>query len=182
MSRYRRANTPGATYFFTIVTYRRRTFLCDNLVRLALRAAIQKVRARHPFQIDAWVLLPDHLHTIWTLSDSDADFSLRWQLIKRHVTRQCRELLHQPDLMTASKTRHRESTLWQRRYWEHLIRNDADYERHMHYLHYNPVKHGLVKQVKDWPYSSFHRHMENGIYDENWGTSMFGEDGSFGEI
>ncbi len=182
MSRYRRANTPGATYFFTVVTYRRRTFLCNDPVRLALREAIQKVRAKYPFQIDAWVLLPDHLHTIWTLPDGDADFPLRWQLIKRYVTRQCGELLHQPELMTASKTRHRESTIWQRRYWEHLIRNDADLEQHMHYLHYNPVKHGLVRQVKDWPYSSFHRYVENGTYDENWGELKFGDDGDFGVI
>lgn len=182
MSRYRRANTAGATYFFTVVTYRRRDFLCDDPVRLALREAIQKVRAKYPFQIDAWVLLPDHLHAIWTLPKGDADFPLRWQLIKRHVTRQCGELLHQPDLMTVSKTKHRESTIWQRRYWEHMIRDDADYEQHMNYLHYNPVKHGLVKQVKDWPYSSFHRYVENGTYDKNWGATMSRDDGNYGEI
>jgi putative transposase len=151
-------------------------------VYLALREAIEKVRTQHPFQIDAWVLLPDHLHTIWTLPNNDADFPLRWQLIKRHVIRQCGELLHQPDLMTASKTRHRESTLWQRRYWEHLILDDADFERHMHYLHYNPVKHALVKQVKDWPYSSFHRYVENGTYDENWGATPLRDHGNFGKI
>lgn len=182
MSRYRRANTPGATYFFTVVTYRRRTFLCDEHLRYTLREAISKVRDQYPFQIDAWVLLPGHLHTIWTLPDGDAKFPLRWQLIKRHVTRQCGELLHQPGLMTDSKTRHRESTIWQRRYWEHLIRNDADYERHMDYLHYNPVKHGLVKQVKDWPYSSFHRYVENGTYDENWGAALLPDAGSFGDV
>jgi putative transposase len=92
MSRYRRANVPGATYFFTVVTYRRQPFLCDGNVRMALRQAISKVRQQHPFEIDAWVLLPDHLHAIWTLPPGDADFSVRWQQIKRHVTLSCRQL------------------------------------------------------------------------------------------
>lgn len=115
MSHYRRADTPGATYFFTVVTYRRRSFPCDEDVQAALRQAINKVRRQHPFQIDAWVLLPDHLHAIWTLPPGDADFALRWQQIKRHVTLSCGERLHRAEWMNASKTGHRESTLWQRR-------------------------------------------------------------------
>ncbi len=168
MSRYRRANTLGATYFFTVVTYRRRSFLCDEDVRNALREAILKVREQTPFLIDAWVLLPDHLHTIWTLPPDDARFALRWQQIKRHVTRQCGERLHKPEWMNESKTKHRESTLWQRRYWEHQIRDDTDYQRHMDYLHYNPVKHGLVERVNGWPFSSFHRHVATGMYGLDW--------------
>ena len=117
MSRYRRANTLGATYFFTIVTYRRRTFLFDEDVRIAMREAILKVRNQHPFEIDAWVLLPDHLHTIWTLPPDDARFALRWQQIKRHVTLCCGDQLHKAEWMNESKTKHRESTLWQRWYW-----------------------------------------------------------------
>jgi putative transposase len=131
MSRYRRANTPGAAYFFTVVTYRRRGFLCDPDVRFALREAIAKVREKYPFTIDGWVLLPDHLHAIWTLPPDDSRFALRWQQIKRFVTLRCGERLHQTAWMNESKTKHRESTLWQRRYWEHQIRNDADFERHM---------------------------------------------------
>ena len=118
MSHYRRANTTGATYFFTVVTYRRHTFLCDDDVRTALRDAIIKVREQYRFQIDAWVLLPDHLHAIWTLPPDDANFSLRWQQIKRHVTQCCGHRLHENKWMNDSKRKHRESTLWQRRYWE----------------------------------------------------------------
>ena len=113
MSRYRRTNTPGATYFFTAVTYRRQPFLCDPDVRIALREAISKVRDQYPFHIDGWVLLPDHLHTIWTLPPGDACFSLRWQQIKRGVTLRCGERLHQAAWMTESKIKHRESSLWQ---------------------------------------------------------------------
>ena len=181
MSRYRRADTPGATYFFTIVTYRRQPFLCDPDVRIALREAITKVRKLYPFHIDGWVLLPDHLHAIWTLPPGDAFFPLRWQQIKRGVTRSCGERLHRAAWMTKSKTRHRESTLWQRRYWEHQIRDDADFERHMDYLHYNPVKHGLVKRVRDWPYSSFHRHVAAGVYREEWSEEATTDAINFGE-
>lgn len=181
MSHYRRANKAGASYFFTVVTYRRQPFLCDDDMRLALRHAIEKVRANYPFTIDAWVLLPDHLHTIWTLPANDANFPLRWQLIKRDVSRTCGSSLYNPEWMSASKTKHRESTLWQRRYWEHQIRDEADYARHMDYLYFNPVKHGLVSQVKDWPYSTFHRDVKAGIYAESWGSGLALEDGQFGD-
>jgi putative transposase len=180
MSQYRRARVPGGTIFFTVVTYKRQTFLCDEDVRLALRDAVDKVRDRYPFNIDAWVLLPDHLHTIWTLPEGDADFSLRWNLIKRFVTRACAEHLKRPEWLSKSKEKHRESTLWQRRFWEHQIRDDRDYAAHMDYLHFNPVKHGYVKRVADWPYSSFHRHVRNDVYPNDWGVdSDF--DLSFGE-
>lgn len=181
MSRYRRANTPGGTYFFTVVTYRRRGFLCDADVRAALREAITKVRTQHPFCIDAWVLLPDHLHAIWTLPPNDAGFALRWQQIKRLVTRRCGARLHCAAWMTQSKAKHRESTLWQRRYWEHQIRDDLDFERHMDYLHFNPVKHGLVQRVADWPYSSFHRHVAGGVYGEDWAMTSTPDTDTFGE-
>ena len=181
MSRYRRANTPGATYFFTIVTYRRRPFLRDPDVRIALREAIAKVRNLYPFHIDGWVLLPDHLHAIWTLPPGDARFPLRWQQIKRGVTLSCRARLHRAAWTTESKTKHRESTLWQRRYWEHQIRDERDFERHMDYLHYNPVKHELVKRVGDWPYSSFHRHVAAGVYPEDWSIASATDGMDFGE-
>jgi putative transposase len=118
-------------------------------VRDTLKQAINKVCEKHPFTIHAWVLLSDHIHTIWTLPPNDANFALRWQLIKRYVTQISGARLHNPQWMNTSKAKHSESTLWQRRYWEHQIRDELDYAKHMDYLHYNPVKHQLVKQIKD---------------------------------
>lgn len=169
MSRYRRLQTTGATYFFTVVTYRRQAILCDEPIREALHKAIQDVRASRPFIIDAWVLLPDHLHCIWTLPPGDAGFAMRWSIIKRQVSVTCKESYRREELMTSSKQKHRESTLWQRRYWEHQIRDEADYSRHMDYIHYNPVKHQYCKQVAEWPYSTFHRYVQQGVYPLNWG-------------
>lgn len=147
MPNYRRAKTRGATYFFTVVTYRRQRFLCQEKVRKALRNSILDVRKNHPFAIDGWVLLPDHLHCIWTLPPNDANFSVRWAMIKRFVTKQCRPELHREDWMNESKRKRKESTIWQRRFWEHQIRDDQDFERHMNYLHYNPAKHDLVRYL-----------------------------------
>jgi putative transposase len=182
MSQYRRANTPGATYFFTLITYRRQTILCDTPIREALREAIIAVRNTRPFVVDAWVLLPDHLHCIWTLPVDDADFSQRWASIKRKVSIKCGESYKRLDWVTQSKRKHRESTIWQRRFWEHQIRDDKDFQRHVDYIHWNPVKHGHVTQVSDWPYSTFHRYVKQNIYSHNWGgvkddvdASKFGE-------
>ncbi|MFZ6750688.1 REP-associated tyrosine transposase [Undibacterium sp. Ren11W] len=158
----------GGTYFFTVVTYRRQSILCDEFVRDTLRGAIESVRCSRPFVIDAWVLLPDHLHCIWTLPEGDVDFSTRWMMIKRKVSLACKASYFRNDWITPSKQRHRESTIWQRRFWEHQIRDDADYSRHMDYLHFNPVKHRLVDRVLDWPYSSFHRYVKNGTYSHDW--------------
>ena len=151
MSRYRRANTPGASYFFTLVTFRRQPILCEAPFRAALRNAIHEVRTRRPFSIDAWVLLPDHLHCIWTLPPEDADFATRWSLIKRKVSLNCVDHYCRQEWLTASKMKHRESTLWQRRFWEHRIRNEADLARHIDYIHHNPVKHGHSQSPRDWP-------------------------------
>ena len=181
MSHYRRANAANVSYFFTVVTYRRQTFLCDEPVRAALRKAINKVRAQYPFEIDTWVLLPDHIHSIWTLPEGDANFSLRWQLIKRYVTRECGAYLNRPEWLNPSKTKHQESTLWQRRFWEHQIRDERDYQTHIDYCHYNPVKHGLVKRVQDWPYSSFHKHVKLGQYLIDWAGAGMADSGMFGE-
>lgn len=182
MPNYRRANTKGGTYFFTVVTYRRQRILCNETVRNALRAGIQTTRATRPFTIDGWVLLPDHLHCIWTLPLNDADFSARWAMIKRFVTKQCAPDLQHDEWMNRSKQRRKESTIWQRRFWEHQIRDDYDYEAHMDYLHYNPVKHGYVKAVRDWPYSSFHQYVQKGIYSEDWADVIdTREEGRYGE-
>ena len=180
MSHFRRSRVTGGTFFFTVVTYRRQRFLCDEDVRLALRESILRAREQHHFEIDAWVLLPDHMHCMWTLPEGDADFSMRWNVIKRGVTRRVGARLQRSDLMNESKAAHRESTLWQRRFWEHQIRADADYQAHMDYIHFNPVKHGLVSHASDWPHSSFHRHVASGAYPVDWAgspdTSLVGGD------
>ena len=169
MPNYRRAYTAGATYFFTVVTHQRQRFLCDEHVRRALHDGIEWVRESHPFIIDAWVLLPDHIHAVWTLPENDADFGVRWGKIKRYITQQCGERLYQSERASDGKILRHESTLWQRRFWEHFIRDEVDFERCINYAHYNPVKHGLVKRVVDWEYSTFHRYVKQGVYPENWG-------------
>jgi putative transposase len=107
---------------------------------------------------DAWVLLPDHLHCVWTLPENDNDFSTRWNIIKKRFTQAAKTTLHQAEFMNKSKHKHRESTIWQRRFWEHQIRDDEDYRYHIQYTHYNPVKHGLVNNPYDWQYSTIHRY------------------------
>jgi putative transposase len=171
MSNYRRANIKGASYFFTVVTERRQAILTNDDVRNALRNAILKVRESHPFNIDAWVLLPDHLHCIWTLPEGDADFSTRWRLIKREVTFSIGEKYFQENLQTERKKLKQQGTIWQNRFWEHLIKDENDFSTHMDYLHFNPVKHGLVEKVNQWPWSTFHRLVEQGVYPIDWGGS-----------
>jgi putative transposase len=168
MSRYRRAAATGSSYFFTVAAYRRQPILSDEAIRNALRTAIETVRMARPFVIDAWVLLPDHLHCVWTLPDGDADFPTRWMLIKRAVSLACRENYRRADWVTSSKLKHRESTIWQRRFWEHQIRDENDFARHVDYIHFNPVKHGHVQQAEDWPYSTFHRYVHDGVYARDW--------------
>ena len=166
--KYRRVKVKGSIYFFTLVTHNRRPFLSypDNVA--LLRQAFQYTMQRHPMKIDAFVLLPDHLHSIWTLPDDDYNFSMRWRLIKSYFTRHC------PDkyagIVSASRRDKQERAFWQRRFWEHVIRDDKDFVNHIEYIHYNPVKHGLVDAPKDWEYSSFHRYVQAGLYDEMWGS------------
>ncbi len=168
MSRYRRARTEGATYFFTVNTYRRQALLTHPDTRATLRDAIRLVRTAMPFTIDAWGLMPDHLHAIWTLPHNDAAYGKRWGMIKAQVSRRCAHLV-QPATAESRIKRH-EIDFWQRRFGEHQIRDDIDFERHADYIHYNPVKHGLVTQVAQWPYSTFHRYMKNGVYPSDWGV------------
>ncbi len=168
MSHYRRARALGASYFFTVVSYARQPILCDRDIREALRDAIQTVRLNRPFTIDAWGLLPDHLHCIWTLPEGDADFATRWSLIKRRVSWRCRARLDR-EIRTIAQAKRRESSLWQRRYWEHQIRDDADFARHADYIHFNPVKHGLCERPMGWLYSTFARFVEHGLYPADWG-------------
>lgn len=163
MPRYIRAFVPGATYFFTVNLFDRRGDLLTRHIGL-LRDTVKATRTRYPFQIDAWVVLPDHMHCLWTLPDGDADFSRRWKVIKFGF---CRRLPRTEARTTRQRTRG-ERGIWQRRYWEHLIRDDADYRNHFDYIHFNPLKHGHVSHLIDWPYSSFHRAVRLGIYPPDW--------------
>lgn len=167
--RYRRASIPGASYFFTVVTQERRPIF-DSAETVALfEAGLKHVKARHPFEIDAFVILPDHLHTIWTLPEGDADFYTRWRLIKEAFTKpfvRSRE----PMQRNASRRAKNEQSIWQRRFWEHVIRDEADYAAHVDYIHYNPVRHGFAKAARDWPYSSFSAWVERGAYEPHWGS------------
>lgn len=168
MPNYRRRFLPGGTYFFTLVTEHRSQFLCQPNARRLLRQAFRKCRQLRPFCIEAIVLLPDHLHTIWTLPHGDDDFATRWSHIKGSFTHAWLKHGGREESVNASRTHHRRRGVWQRRYWEHALRDEADYERHVEYIHYNPVKHGLVKCPSDWPYSSFHRYVSLGQYTMDW--------------
>jgi len=163
MSRYRRAHVPGATYFFTVNLLNRRSDLLVRHIDL-LRETVRATRSRHPFHIDAWVVLPDHMHCVWTLPDGAADFALRWKVIKFAFARR----LPKTEVLTATQRSRGERGIWQRRYWEHLIQDERDYRHHVDYVHRNPLKHGLVEHVVDWPYSSFHRAVGAGIYPVDW--------------
>jgi putative transposase len=180
MSYYRRSQTPGATYFFTVNTYRRQRILTHPDVMDALRTALRGVRLQHPFKIDAMVVFPDHLHAIWTLPPGDAHFAIRWSIIKRKISQAARHLVGQTQ--SASRERRREIDFWQRRYWEHQIRDDADFDRHVNYVHFNPVKHGHVNRVRDWPYSTFHRYVRLEMCSSDWaGGGVDEAGGDFGE-
>ncbi|MDD2862610.1 MAG: transposase [Acidiphilium sp.] len=160
---YRRNRVPGGCFFFTVNLYDRRS---EMLVRHidGLRAAVRGAKARAPFHIDAFVVLPDHLHCMWTLPDGDSDFSFRWNAIKIAFSRG----VPAGEYRSVSRIGKRERGIWQRRFWEHTIRDDADYAAHVDYIHFNPVKHGLVAGVADWPYSSFHRAVAMGQYPVDW--------------
>jgi putative transposase len=166
--KYHRAKTPGATYFFTVVTYQRQHLFHSREMVNLLRAAFHSVKTEHPFAIDAIVILPDHIHCIWTLPKGDANFSLRWQRIKSKFSRLCPESYNQE--RSASRLSKGEQAIWQRRFWEHQIRDEVDFTRHVDYIHYNPMKHHLVKKPRDWQYSSFHTYVRNEIYSEDWGA------------
>ena len=176
MSRYRRARIEGGTFFFTVVLADRSGDLLVRHVDL-LRSAYTFVQQRYPFETVAICVLPDHVHAIWTLPIADTDYSKRWSLIKSRVSRG----LPSAASRSASKIARRDKGIWQRRYWEHVIRDDADLERHIDYIHFNPVKHGHVARVCDWPHSSFHRYVANGTLPMDWGGDFRSSDGSFGE-
>ena len=169
MPNYRRTSVPGASYFFTLVTYNRRPLFTEALARRCLRAVMEEVRGARPFVIDGICLLPEHLHCIWTLPAGDSDYSQRWNAIKGLFSKRFIALGGNGGTVDASRRKRGEVALWQRRFWEHLIRDEKDLERHLDYLHYNPVKHGWVNHVADWPWSSFHRLVKEGVYAKDWG-------------
>lgn len=164
MTDYRRPWANGATWFFTVnCAQRRGTRLLVDHVDL-LRDVFRQVRNRHPFMIEGMVVLPDHLHCLWTLPPDDTDFARRWALIKAGFSRS----LPAGEFRSPSRRARGERGIWQRRYWEHRIRDEADFAWHLDYIHWNPVKHGLVKRACDWPWSSFHVFVRNGVYPADW--------------
>lgn len=170
MRRYRRSRE-GSVFFFTLVTHERRTLLTTEHGRRCLREAIHEVRCEHPFEIVAIVLLPDHLHAIWELPQGDGDYSTRWRLIKASFTRRWRDSSGAEGAVSSSRQRKGERGVWQRRFYEHTCRDEDDLQRCMDYVHVNPLKHGLVDRVRDWPWSSFHRYVQEGLYPIDWGSS-----------
>ncbi|MGH8352507.1 MAG: REP-associated tyrosine transposase, partial [Pseudomonas sp.] len=165
-----------ASYFFTLNLADRKT---DSLTRHIhhLREAFREVQSRHPFAIPAAVVLPDHLHCLWELPEGDSDFATRWGLIKAAFSR----ALPATEPRSASRRARGERGIWQRRFWEHRIRDDEDYRRHVEYIHFNPVKHGHAVRAANWPYSSFKRFVDAGLYPENWGMAIDTKEPAAGE-
>lgn len=164
MPDYRRAWVAGGTWFFTVNLLERHDN--DLLVRHIdrLRDAVRDTRRHHPFTIHGFVVLPEHLHAVLELPAGDTDFALRWRRIKALFSKS----LPTTELRSTVRQRRGERGIWQRRYWEHLIRDEADYRAHMDYVHVNPLKHGLVSRVQDWPHSTFHKYVEAGVYPLDW--------------
>jgi putative transposase len=175
MVSYRRNFIAGGTFFFTVTLANRASRVLVEHIE-ALRTAMREARHSRPFALDAIVVLPDHLHVIMTLPDGDADFPARWRMIKRRFTDAVID-----SGVPVARHRNGEFALWQRRLWEHTIRDERDFERHVDYIHYNPVRHGLVDRVRDWPYSSFHRYVRRGLLPNDWGGDFSGDRGSYGE-
>ena len=155
MPNYRR-DYSSCCWFFTVVLKNRRPLFLDEVARTSLRLAIDECRERYPFKINGWVLLPNHLHCVWTMPEHDRDYSRRWSIIKRRFTQLYRTSdWHGPPY-------------WQERFWAHRIDDEEDYRRHLDYIHLNPVKHGLTVKAVDWPWSTFHRYVAEGVYPPDW--------------
>lgn len=168
MSEYRRLDTPGATIFFTVVTHERRPVLSGFAAVKMLRDAIQREMVHHPFAIDGAVILPDHLHMLWTMPVEDCRFAMRWTKIKGEFTRMYIDAGGHEGARGASRLTRGERGIWQRRYWDHVVRDEEEYGAFMDYIHWNPVKHGLVACPHEWAYSSFHKWVRQGVYKADW--------------
>ncbi|MFA5866221.1 MAG: transposase [Phycisphaerae bacterium] len=168
MPEYRRNFVPGGTFFFTLVTWDRQSILIEEAARAALHRAFDEVHAVRPFAIEAIVLLPNHVHTLWTLPKDDADFSTRWQVIKAKFSRRFSAAGGQEGSASPSRVCHGERAIWQRRFWEHTVRDEREFEILCHYIHYNPVKHGHAACPHSWPYSSFQKFVNMNRYEPDW--------------
>jgi len=175
MVNYRRNFVPGGTFFFTVTLADRRSKALVDRIDL-LRNALRAARRERPFLIDAVVVLPDHLHAIFTLPPGDSDFSGRWRRIKGHFSSALIDVS-----MELKRRPNGDLALWQRRFWEHTIRDEGDFARHIDYIHFNPVKHVLVQRVRDWPYSSFHRYVREGTLPDDWAGDASERGQEFGE-
>jgi putative transposase len=176
MAEYRRNFVKGGSYFFTVALADRSQRLLVEHVN-ALREAFRNIKTAYPFVLDAMVVLPEHLHCIWTLPEGDADYPNRWRRIKGVFSR----VVPEQGRRSKSEIVKGERGVWQRRYWEHTLRDEDDWRCHMDYIHYNPVKHQHVARVVDWPYSTFHRYVEEGVYPRDWAGGGKKSDGGFGE-
>jgi putative transposase len=168
MPEYRRSYDPGGLYFFTVVTYQREPIFLMPKARSLLHRAWEEIERKYPFQTEAICLLPEHLHSIWKLPEGDCNYSLRWKEIKRKFTSSYLFYLREKYPRNESRIKKKEATIWQRRFWEHTIVDENDYYSHIDYIHKNPMKHGLVEHVRDWPWSSFHRFVRIGMYPIDW--------------
>lgn len=183
MPEYRRIYLPGATYFFTIVTYKRCPLFLDENARKLLNEAIENVMVKRPFDILAMCLLPDHIHMLVTLPDSDTDYSTRIREIKRLFTISYQKQTGIVLVKNKSRKNKKEAEIWQRRFWEHTIRDENDLQNHFDYIHFNPVKHGYVEALDEWQWSSFHHYVEMGVYPKSQVNRMKNNPfkGDFGE-
>ena len=166
MTDYKRADFEGGYYFFTVVTCQRQRLFAEQRARRCLRTAIRKTKGRYPYETIAFCLLPDHMHCVWKLPEDDADFSMRWALTKSSFTRMYLDCGGCERPVSRSRASKRERGIWQRRFWEHQIRDEKDLQRHVDYVHFNPVKHALVEKVEDWPWSTYHRYAASGYYGQ----------------
>ena len=175
MPQYRRVYIPGGTFFLTVVTYKRQPLFAEPANVAMLRSAVATVKSEMPFQIIGAVVLPDHLHFLWTLPPSDTNYSKRLGRIKVAFTHSLRGKRSLPKNLPRSRQLRRESDVWQRRFWERTVWSEEDFQRYIEYIHYNPVKHGLVSCPHLWQYSSFHSWVRQGVYADDWGCICHGK-------
>lgn len=176
MPQYRRDRTPGGTYFFTVNLLDRSQSLLTDYISL-LRASISRVKESYPFYVDALVVLPEHFHMVLTLPKGSSEYSDIIRFIKSNFSK---GMPGSSNITCVSRTKRKEKGIWQRRFWEHRIKDEVDYKRHIDYCYFNPVKHNHVKKVSDWPYSTFHRDVSAGLYRKGWASEGENE-GNFGE-
>jgi len=182
MPNFRRAFVPGGSFFFTLVTNGRAPLFNQPVARQLLGTVFRECLEKWPFTINALVLLPEHLHAIWSLPQGDAAYPKRWGWIKKEFTQRWLEQGGHEEAISAARESEGRRGIWQPRYWEHTLESDDDFERHFDYSHFNPVKHGHVRCPRDWPWSTFHRWVKAGVYPEHWACSKNGVMLDFSDI